>query len=132
MPKIIKSRAKLEEAFPDRSFTKEELRKFSKAVREAGGRDKWLIKKGFVSADEKGNITAVRTFEGIIGKEVIKGIGIRYSSDIPYSFWADIAFPQLEKYEFGLNKGKKENDENLDEFVSNLKESKQIKGMFEE
>lgn len=126
----IGARKKLEEQFPERSFTKEELRKFSKAVKDAGGKTKWLIKKGFVSSDKEGNITAVRTFEGILGKEVIKGIGIRYQTDIPYSFWNDVAFPQLDRYEFGLKKGNEKNDESLDELVENLREDKKIKGLF--
>ena len=128
MPKIG-ARKKLEEQFPDRKFTKEELRKFSKAVKEAGGREKWLLKKGFIKKDKNGTMSVVQ-FEEIIHREVIKGTGIHYQTDVPFSFWNEIAFPQLDKYEFGLNKGKQENDENLDELVSDLRESKEIKGMF--
>lgn len=124
MPKIG-ARKKLEEQFPDRQFSKEELRKFSKAVKEAGGREKWLLKKGFIKIDKAGTRSVV-VFEGIIGKEVIKNTGIRYSSEIPFSFWNETAFPQLDKYEFGVNKGKKENEENLDELVSELRENKRL------
>ena len=121
-----KNTQSIHEAFPDRPFTKEELRKFSKAVKEAGSREKWLAKKGFISTNKDGSMRAVIVVEGIIGKPVIKGIPIHYQTDIPYSFWTQIAFPQLDRYEYGLNKGSKENEENLEKFAGEIRGNMQI------
>lgn len=118
----IGSKKQLDEQFPDRRFTKEELRSLSKEINKAGGREAWLISKGFIKV-KNGNWSVVQ-FEGIIGKEIFAGL--RYSSDIPYTFWNSIGFPQLDKYEFGINESNKENMASLENLAKKVVKNKRL------
>lgn len=98
MPRL-KKQTSLRETFPDRELTQDELKRLMKAVQKAGGRDKYLAKLGFVKLNKYGLIMAVKEFENLKGMEVLKGSGITYFSNIPFQWWNEVGFIQLDRYE---------------------------------
>ena len=90
------------EQFPDKQFTKEELRAWHRAVKKAGGRIPWMVSKGIVKVGEKGQILVVE-YDNVQHREVMKGVGIYHKTNVPFDFWNE-AFTLLDKYEFGLGK----------------------------
>jgi hypothetical protein len=98
MPRL-KKQVSLRESFPDRELTQDELKRLYNAVKKAGRRDKYLAKLGFVRLNKHGLIMAVKEFEDLRGVEVLKGSGITYFSNIPFQWWNDVGFVQLDRYE---------------------------------
>lgn len=89
----------IREVFPDRELNRDELSRLLKAVQKAGGRYKYLEKLGFIKLNKNGRIMAVKEFEDVNGMEVLKGSGITYFSNIPFQWWNDVGFVQLDRYE---------------------------------
>ena len=106
------------EQFPDKQFSKEELRTWHKAIKKAGGRIPWMVSKGIVKLDEKGNVCIVE-YENVQHREVMKGSGIYYKTNIPFDFWNE-AFLLLDKYEFGLSKSEAAQLPGIEEEAKNM------------
>lgn len=110
--------------FPDRDLTKDELKRMSAAVKKAGGRDKYLEKLGFVKLNKHGVIMSVKEFEDLNGVEVLKGSGIKYFSNIPFQWWNEVGFAQLDRYERGIEYGEGMRLKGLDDIAGTIAKEK--------
>lgn len=116
----------LRDTFPDRELTQVELKRLYEAVKKAGGRDKYLAKLGFVKLNKHGLIMAVKEFEDLRGVEVLKGSGITYFSNIPFQWWNDVGFAQLDRYERTIATAVARQALSLDDVAKSIAKNKKV------